>query len=137
MGMQVLRIAGFDYTDTSTQAADFEVAPAPSGLGWKPSTAGLPYTAAIARGNGFSDGLAGAVITGNKGIPLLLTENPTSLGSYVTAFLKHAGAKGPGIDQATTAPNATYRLAAVVIFGGTLAITPSIVKQIQTDLNTG
>ncbi|MHB1920470.1 MAG: cell wall-binding repeat-containing protein [Acidimicrobiales bacterium] len=96
--------------------------------------------AAVARGNGFSDGLAGAVVTGNHMWPLLLTENPTTTGSYLTAFLKNAGAKGFGVDETATNvphPSATYRLSAVVIFGGTLAITPTVVKTIQTDLATG
>lgn len=134
-GMHVLRIAGADYTDTAVQAADFEAAPAISGLDWIPADSG--HTFAVARGNGFSDGLAGAVITGNKLQPLLLTENPTTVGPYLTAFLKHAGTKGPGVDQATTAPTADYRLTSALIFGGTLAITPAVVKTIQTDLSTG
>ena len=138
-GVSVLRIGGQDYTDTAVQAADFEVAATGTGgLGWTPATHG--HMAAVARGNGFSDGLAGAVVTGNHMWPLLLTENPTTTGSYLTAFLKNVGAKGFGVDETATNvphPSATYRLSAVVIFGGTLAITPTVVKTIQTDLATG
>jgi|GEM_PF-1244782 len=135
MGLSVLRIAGVDYTDTAVQAAKFEIAPTATGagLGWKPSS--HQHTAAVARGNGFSDGLAGAVVTGSNSWPLLLTENPTTVGSYLTAFLKSAGTGGPGVDQTTTNP--TYRITTVVIFGGTLAITPTVVKTIRTDLHTG
>jgi putative cell wall-binding protein len=64
MGVSVLRIAGQDYTDTADQLANFEVNTTSNGLGlgWDPIN-----TVTVARGDFYTDGLAGAVVAANGG----------------------------------------------------------------------
>ncbi|MGH9099909.1 MAG: SpoIID/LytB domain-containing protein, partial [Acidimicrobiales bacterium] len=57
LGVSVLRVAGADAAGTSVELAELETATAPVGAGWR-GTGGI----AVARGNGYSDGLAGAVV---------------------------------------------------------------------------
>jgi parallel beta-helix repeat protein len=124
-GVSVLRVAGKDYTDTARELAKFELAGSTNGLGWTPG-----HRITVARGNGFTDGLAGAVLentlntsTGAAGTarPLLLTENPTTIGTYLTTFLKVTGHTGVGGTKAKTITTFT-------VLGGPLAVsTPSIV----------
>jgi putative cell wall-binding protein len=130
-GISVLRIAGKDATDTACELARFETANAPAGLGWTPG-----HRIMVTRGNGFTDGIAGAVLdsphntaTGPPGTvrPLLLTESPTTVGTYLTTFLKvtcHTGINGT---KAKT-------VNALTILGGTLAVTTAVVVAMQTDL---
>jgi putative cell wall-binding protein len=130
-GISVLRIAGKDATDTARELARFETANAPAGLGWTPG-----HRIMVTRGNGFTDGIAGAVLdsphntaTGPPGTvrPLLLTESPTTVGTYLTTFLKvtcHTGINGT---KAKT-------VNALTILGGTLAVTTAVVVAMQTDL---
>jgi putative cell wall-binding protein len=118
--VSVLRVAGKDYTDTAVQLAKMEVADTSTlGLGWSPDTL------LIARGNGFTDGIAGAVVNSYGTSPLLLTENPTTVGTYLTTFLKVAGS---GYDTTGT------KVSFLIILGGPLAVTPSTIAQMQTDL---
>ena len=127
LGLSVLRIAGKDYTGTSTELATFELSPAGTGMGWKPASTSL----LVARGNGFTDGLAGAVLerVGATGqTPLVLTESPTVLGSSLTAFVKAGGATGAGI-------GATHvKVTALTVLGGPLAVSTALVAQMRTDL---
>ncbi|MBU6516044.1 MAG: cell wall-binding repeat-containing protein, partial [Acidobacteria bacterium] len=92
-GISVLRIAGIDATDTAAQIANFAIsnAGANSGLGW---TATLGHNSVIAsHGDYWSDALGAAALggganTGTYGLePIILTENPTTVGSYTTAEL--------------------------------------------------
>jgi putative cell wall-binding protein len=113
--VSVLRIAGTDYTDTAVELALCELGPATGhvGLGW-PSTGGV----FVARGSGFTDGLAGAVVTaggpaGASPSPLLLTENATTPGTYLLGFLAVAGTGGV----------ATKPLTHLVVLGGPLAVS--------------
>ncbi|MGH8989349.1 MAG: cell wall-binding repeat-containing protein, partial [Acidimicrobiales bacterium] len=136
-GVSVLRIAGTDATDTAAELAQFELNVTAThtllggglGLGWNPHG-----TLAVARGNGFTDALAGSVVTGNNEWPQLLTENQTTIGPYLTALLKSAGAQGPGIDH-TSALSAGVHITKLVIFGGPLAVTPQVITKMQSDLS--
>jgi hypothetical protein len=90
----------------------------------------------VARGNGFTDGLAGAVLenahdatTGVPGTarPLLFTEGPAEVGPALNAFLEVTGRAG--ID-ATAAKTVT----ALTVLGGTLAVSPAEVAAMEADL---
>lgn len=132
-GVSVLRVAGKDYTDTARQLADFEANTTVGGLGlgW---TVGKRVL--VARGNGFTDGLAGAVLDNKNNAttgashehPLLLTESPTVVGPYLTTFLKIAGKTG--IDGR----GGTNVVKALTILGGPLAVSPAEISDMQTDL---
>ncbi len=131
VGVSVLRVAGQDGTDTAVQLARFEAAPTTSGRNWTPG-----HRVLLARGTGFTDGIAGAVLdsplnvaTGPKGSarPLLLSESPTTVGTFLTGFLKTTGAKG--IDGTTT-----KTLTSMSVLGGPLALSTAAVGAMQTDL---
>ncbi len=127
--VSVLRVAGTNYTDTAVQLADLELGSAKDyqGLGWKP-TSGVT----VARGDFYTDGLAGAVVAAHGGAagggpePMLLTENPTSAGSDLTAFLVQAGHHG--IDGDGT------RVTSLTILGGPLALSTAVVASMVADL---
>lgn len=131
-GVSVLRVAGKDYTDTARELAKFEVATAPNGLGWT-----IGGRILVARGNGFTDGLAGAVLesTTNSATgavhprPLLLTETPTVVGTYLTTFLKITG--HTGIDG-----NGAKKITAFTVLGGPLAVSPAAIAAMETDLKS-
>jgi hypothetical protein len=131
-GIEVLRIAGKNYTGTAAELAKLEYGSAGhKGLGW------TSHKDAVARGNGFTDGLVGAVVAGNttpnyygtttQPEPLLLTLNPTTVGATLTAFLKAYGKTGP----AATAGTVT----SLQIFGGPLAVSPAVISKMQTDIS--
>lgn len=133
LGVSVLRVAGQDATDTAVQLADFEVGSTTGllGLGWSP---GSDIT--IARGDFYSDGLAGAVVAAGNGRtnthnaePLLLTENPTTVGTYLTSFLKKAGKTG--IDGSSG-----NKVSYLTILGGPEAVSPATIQQMETDLKS-
>jgi putative cell wall-binding protein len=125
LGVSVLRIAGEDYTDTAVQLADFEMASTAtaSGLGW--SGHGL----VVARGDFYTDGLAGAVVAGKKVEPLLLTENPTTVGTYLTTFLQKAGKTG--VDG-----NTKDKIGTLTILGGPDAVSTATVSAMESDLGS-
>jgi putative cell wall-binding protein len=131
LGVNVLRIAGRDDTDTAVQLADFELGPraGEAGLGWA-GTGGLT----VARGDFYSDGLAGAVVAAGAGAthahspePLVLTEGPSAVGAALTAFLHEAGRTGvdaiPG-----------DRVSSLTLLGGPLALAPGVVTAMSSDL---
>lgn len=131
LGLSVLRIAGQTDTDTAVQLADFEMGPSSghAGLGWA-STGRV----AVARGNYYTDGLAGAVVAAGESRtrpaepePLLLTSDPTTLGPYLTAFLRHAGSAG--IDS-----NSADAVSGLTVFGGPDAVSPTQVRAMRSDL---
>ena len=104
-----------------------------SGLGWPgrtTGTAGQMKAVYVARGNGFTDALAGAVITGHADEAQLLTLNPTTVGATLTAFLKAAGQSGKGINTTVTS-----KITALTIFGGPLAVTPTVINKMETDIS--
>lgn len=122
----VLRVAGADYTDTSVELGLCELGSATGhvGLDW-------PQTGAVtvARGDFYTDGLAGAVVAaGGPTVvypePLLLTENPGTVGTYVSGFLHTAGFSG--IDD-----KFVFQL---TVLGGQLAVTPAAVNSMEHSL---
>ncbi len=130
-GVSVLRIAGKDYTDTARELSRFEVAGSTSGLGWTPG-----HRVMVARGNGFTDGLAGAVLENSHNVttgaagssrPLLLTEGPTTIGTYLSTFLKVTG--HTGIDKTTG-----KTVSALTVLGGPLAVTTTTISGMETAL---
>lgn len=153
LGVSVLRIAGQDYTDTSTQLANFEVEPTTlGGLGWDPEG-----RITVARGDFYSDGLAGAVDAATGGVanadpsnttgvvctvteastvacatPLILTLNPSSIGTYLPSWLAQAGSS-VGIDK-NAGTLAGDQIGSLVVLGGPEAVTPTEISQIETDL---
>jgi SpoIID/LytB domain protein len=125
LGVSVLRVAGADASATSVELAQLEMSPSPAGAGWRGTG-----DVAVARGNGYSDGLAGAVVAadGPRALapqPLVLTETPTSLGAALTAFLETVGEKGLG----------GARVDRLTVLGGPLAVAQSAVDQMGTDLS--
>lgn len=121
IGVAALRIAGKTDVDTAIELARFEESSsAATGLHWRTGT-----TVAIARGNGFSDGLAGAAIAGFGQYPQLLTESSTLAGTTLVQFLQGSGMSGTGF------PNGR-KITRLVIFGGSLAIAPALATQLQT-----
>ena len=131
-GVSVLRVAGADYTDTARELARFEAADSTAGLGWTPG-----HRIAVARGNGYTDGLCGAVLdspqntaTGPAGSarPLLLTEGPTLVGSYLTTFLAATGHSG--LDG-----TASKTINALTVLGGPLALSSAEITAMQSDLS--
>lgn len=118
LGTSVLRIAGQSYTDTSVQLAKFETTAA-TGLGW----AGTGRVT-VARGNGFTDGLAGAEIPGAASEPLVLTQSPTVVGTTLANFLHVAGSTGIG----------GAKVSKFTILGGPFAVTQATINQMGTDL---
>jgi len=139
LGISVIRIAGQDYTQTAAELADFEVnnqvnsAGQAEGVAWNPKG-----TIVVARGDFYSDGLAGSVITGTNDQPLLLTENPTTVGQYLTAFLQQAGSPAgiDGVTDATTNAVSGAQITSLTILGGPLAVANSTVSQMEADLGS-
>lgn len=124
LGLSVLRIAGETASATSVELAEFETAARPYGLGWTGTGA-----VTVARGDYFTDGLAGAVVaadgpTAASPEPLVLTPSPTTVGTPLAGFLRTAGATGIGGKKVTH----------FVILGGTLAITQATIDEMGADL---
>lgn len=124
LGVPVLRIAGLTYSGTSTELADFETASGGGGLGWTGTG-----SVTVARGNGFTDGLAGAVVAADGPLsgspePLVLTLNPTSAGSALNSFLHAAGTAG--LDG--------VKVSHFTILGGPFAITQATINTMGADL---
>ncbi|MDA8309308.1 MAG: cell wall-binding repeat-containing protein [Actinomycetota bacterium] len=124
LGLSVLRVAGADATGTAVELAQLEEAPSPTGAGWQ-GTGELT----VARGNGYSDGLAGAVVAADgpgagAPAPLVLTETPSTVGAALTAYLQLAGTTGIG----------GMRVTDLTVLGGTLAVTQTAVDQMGKDL---
>lgn len=129
-GVSVLRVAGNDYTDTAAELTRFEVGRSTTGLGWTPG-----HRMMVSRGNWFTDGIAGAVLdsrhntaTGTGVRPLLLTESPTVVGTYLTTFLKVTG--HTGIDKTTTKTITNF-----AVLGGPLAVSTTSITAMETDLS--
>lgn len=124
IGLSVLRIAGTTYSGTSVELASFETSPAGDGLGW----AGTG-SVAVARGNGFTDGLAGAVVAGDgpggsAPTPLVLTVDPTTAGAALATFFGTAGRVGIGGRKVTH----------LTVLGGPDALAQSAIDTVGEDL---
>ena len=98
-GISVLRIAGIDATDTAAQIANFAYSTAGnnSGLGW---TAGAGMNSVlVSHVDYWSDALGAAALGGGANAtfgyePILVAENPTTIGTYTTKALGVAGSLG-------------------------------------------
>ena len=126
MGVDVFRVAGADATDTSQQLARFELAATKKkGRQWTASAG-----AVLARGNYYSDAVAGSDLAAKTESPIVLTEDQTTLGPYVTAFFTTVG-KG----TFTTMPaTADFK---IVVLGGGLAVTQGTVSQAENAITAG
>lgn len=131
LGVSVLRVAGQTAMDTAVQLADFEMGASTGhvGLGWT-GTKGVD----VARGNFYTDGLAGAVVAAGESHthpvhpqPLLLTTDPNTVGPYLTAFLERAGTSGVDGDSSDVVSSLT-------VLGGPDAVAPTAVQAMQKDL---
>jgi putative cell wall-binding protein len=128
MGVSVLRIAGQDLTDTSQMLALFELNSTNSsgkvdGLDW---LATYGQTLYVARGDYYTDGLAGGVVAGKAGAPLVLSFDPNTVGRYLTTFLNTAGSTG-----------STYPITNVIVLGGIQAITPTTLANLLSAISAG
>lgn len=130
LGVSVLRIAGQDASDTAVQLADFEMGSSTGhvGLAWTP-TDGVT----VARGDFYSDGLAGAVVaaggaSGSSREPLLLTTDPATVGAPLTKFLQQAGKTGIDGDKSA--------VTTLTVLGGPDAVAPATVRAMETDLKS-
>jgi len=131
LGLPVLRIAGGSSTETSVELARFEMASAAAHLG-----AGWSGTGAVtvARGDYFTDGLAGALVAAGAGRehthgpePLLLCTNASTVGASLSQFLTTAGRTGVDSDTSD-------RVSSVTVLGGPNAVSPSAVSTMIADL---
>ncbi len=131
LGVSAIRIAGKDATDTAVQLADFEMASKSEhlGAGWSGSGGVI-----VARGDYFTDGLAGAIVAAGAGRththgpePLLLCVDPSTVGPYLSAFLSKAGRTG--IDGVTA-----DRVTSLTVLGGPQAVSTAVVTTMTGDL---
>jgi len=186
-GISVLRVAGFDGSDTSTQLAAFELAALPVvSMGGLPTglaennndglwqnfvnrTAGIiappafndvhAHAIDLARGDAYFDALtAAAVLSIHNGFfasatpfkPVLLTESPSSLGSYVTKFLNSAGlavsglpgafpawGHTPPISNGNQVNNSSSSVYTVQPIGGIFALTPGTLSAALAAVTAG
>ncbi|MDA8310575.1 MAG: cell wall-binding repeat-containing protein [Actinomycetota bacterium] len=125
LGVEVMRVAGKTYTDTAAMLATFEMSKPNVGLDWDNTAV------AVARGNGFTDGLVGGMYAGTVPEPILLTKSPTTVGPATTAFLKAHGKSGTSVDTGTSE---TLKIESFTVFGGPLAVSPAVVAKMQTDI---
>lgn len=117
LGISVIRVAGSDATDTAQELATFELQSTASnaGLGW---STGWGNKILVARGDFFSDALAGAVLAAHgHTTPLLLTENPSTVGTPLSGFLNQGGTAA-GIDGLGAVGN----IQTIQPLGGSLAL---------------
>ncbi len=132
LGVSVLRIAGSDYTTTAQLLAQFELSTTinasgqPTGLGWANlGTTANTYAINVARGDFYADALAGSAIGGVNHAPIVLTLNPTTLGSGIPdLFTAEAG---------LTLPN---HVDLVTILGGPEAVTPATASAVLAAIPT-
>ncbi|HZT67053.1 MAG TPA: cell wall-binding repeat-containing protein [Acidimicrobiales bacterium] len=106
MGITVTRVAGQDRTDTAAQVASIEIQIS----GWTGAT-----HVNLARGDNYPDALAGGPHAGTEKAPILLTEDPNTLGTYTTAWLQ---------GHHTT-------ISSIHVLGGSAAITDATVIAAQ------
>ena len=125
-GISVLRIAGIDATGTSAEIANFALSTAGtnSGLGW---TAGN-HAVLASHADYWSDALGAAALGGGANAafgtePIILVENPTTVGQYTTAELS--------VLAGIASPNQIYNL---TVLGGPLAMPSSTVQTLLAGL---
>ncbi len=136
MGISVIRIAGQDPTDTAQMLASFELnqqGTTYSGLGWGTSWGG---TVMVARGDFYSDALAGSVLDAVNTQPLVLTANPSTVGTYLAAFLGSGGSTA-GIDNLNNVVGSSGNIKAIQPLGGPLALNATTLSAMVTDVANG
>ena len=129
LGVSVLRIAGTDLTDTAQLLAEFELSSTANGsgqatgLGW--AVAGTPntYGVNVARGDFYADALAGSVVGGRTKTPIVLTLNPSTLGTGIPALFN--------AEHALAVPN---QVDAITVLGGPLAVTPAALNAVLASI---
>lgn len=125
LGIPVLRIAGSDFTDTSQLTAQF--IQQPNGLDTGDAS---PY---LARGDYFSDALAGAADAGgryNRLQPILLSQDSVTMGPGLVTYFTQAGTEdGAG---GNLYPPSIFR-----ILGGPGAFSEVLVSNILTTISAG
>jgi len=127
-GISVLRIAGIDATDTAAKIANFALASTTGalGLGW---TAGTSTNHAVLASHGdyWTDALGAAALGGGANPttygfePIILTENPTTVGQYTTAELAVLGGLTPAVTNLT-------------VLGGPLAMPATTINTLLAGL---
>jgi putative cell wall-binding protein len=165
-GIASLRIGGVDFSDTSVQLAKLEINHQanpfanghPEGLNWNVGFGGFCgqqssshcFTAAVARGDFFSDALTSSVVTGAlNGLlnfagfegpePLLLTQSPTGAGPYVTSFFNQAGTPY-GIEPTPLSPftvGSGMFVSSITPFGGPLALADATLQSLLLAISNG
>ncbi len=96
---------------------------------------------ALARGDFFADGVTSSVVTGHEGLPILLAENPSTLGTYVTGFFE-AGGSPSGVDPVPNAFDPTLPFQGeitddILPFGGPLALHPGTIQAALDAISAG
>jgi putative cell wall-binding protein len=139
LGIDVLRIAGQDYTDTAQELARFELnsssnSAGPEGLGWDNDGANQNEIT-LARGDFYTDGLAGAPFAAHEAAgpqPILLTLDPYDLGVYLPGFLESGGS-----EVGATGDGENSVILTVNVLGGMDAVAPETVTQALNDISQG
>ena len=128
-GISVLRIAGIDATDTAAQIANFALSTAGANTGLALTEGTATNRSVIAsHGDYWSDALGAAALGGGANTtgfgfePIILTENPTTVGQYTTAELKV-------LSGLTTNP-----VTGLTVLGGPLAMPSSTVQALLAGL---
>jgi len=131
LGISVIRVAGQDATDTAQELATLELQATTShaGLGW---STGWGNKMLVARGDFYSDALAGCVLASIAPTPLLLTEGPSSVGQYLGAFLNQGGSTA-GIDG----QGANGNIQTIQPLGGSLALFFTTLQAMAGDVAAG
>jgi putative cell wall-binding protein len=128
-GITVIRFAGSGRTDTAARVASFETATPAAAAGSTPAVNGLGFArshANLARGDDFADALAGGPHAGRENGVVLLTENPTTLGTFTTAYLR-----------LNSAVASTGGISNLDIFGGTSAVSSGVEQDARNALAGG
>ncbi len=126
LGVSAFRIAGADATDTAQLLAQFELndtnaSGVVDGLDWSPGLGSPGFGIVVTRGDYFTDALSASAYAGKHQTPIVLTENPTTVGQYLTSFLNTAGTVGYG----------NHTVYDFTVLGGPIAIAPSTVTAIS------
>ncbi len=145
-GISVLRIAGQDQTDTAQELASFELnenaGSVHLGLNWGTTGSnGWGNQILVARGDFYSDALAGCLLGHVQGgvshfQPLVLTENPTTVGQYLTGFLS-AGGSAVGIDGLNQVAGYSGSIQSIQALGGPLALAFTTISAMAQTVATG
>jgi putative cell wall-binding protein len=138
LGISVIRIAGQDATDTAQQLASFELnqaGPTFQGLGWG-ATGTWNNTILVSHGDFFADALAGSVLAHLHAQPLLLTVDPSTIGTYLAGFLA-LGGSAAGVDGLNTVAGMSGNIRTIQPLGGALALPAPTLAAISQDVAAG